>query len=467
MTSDAQSLYIAGDSEPVPARLRDELRILVRLALPIAGAQLGLMTMGLVDMAILGRAGKVQLAGAGIGRGISFLAQTFAMGVAMALEPLASQALGAGKPAQARAAFGSTLRALLLLWPVSALGALAASLSLGPLGVDPVAIPIARAFLIASVPAMLFYTIFLAAKTYLQALGSTRPIVIAAVVGNIVNYVACVLLVRLWGAFGSGLAMSISAAVLAGVALLFIRARERPSSGDAPPSDFARSEVREPHSGENKAPKPTHVIRLGLPVGLTYLAEIGVFVFASVLAGRLGPAVTSAHQVALGLASFTFMGAVGVSGATAVRVGRAVGEGIPPRARGMLGIGLGAAVMTAGVVFFALVPRQLAGLFSHEEDVIAVGIELLRIAAVFQLFDGVQCVAGGALRGAGDLKFAVVAGAFGYWVVGLPVALILGFGLGWGAPGIWWGLTIGLVTVAVVLTARFHRLSGKVLARIA
>lgn len=446
--SSAQSLYIATDPAPLGGGLRGELRELVRLSLPIAGAQLGLMTMGLVDMAILGRAGKVQLAGAGIGRGISFLAQTFAMGVAMALEPLASQALGAGKPGEARAALGSTLRALVWLWPVSVAAGLIATLSFGPLGVDPIAIPIARRFLVAAAPAMLFYTIFLASKTYLQAHGKTRPIVIAAVVGNIVNYVACTVLVRSYGALGSGMAMSISAAVLAAIGLFAAWA-----TGS--------------REGLPTAPSAMHIVRLGLPIALTLVAEIGVFVLASVLAGRLGPAVTSAHQVALGLASFTFMGALGVSGATAVRVGRAVGEGVSTRARGMLGIGLGASVMMGGVVLFAVIPRQLMSLFSPEPDVIEVGASLLRIAAVFQLFDGVQCVAGGALRGAGDLKFAFAAGAFGYWVVGFPVAVVLGFGLGWGAQGIWWGLTLGLVTVAIVLTVRFHRLSGKVLARIA
>jgi MATE family multidrug resistance protein len=295
---------------------------------------------------------------------------------------------------------------------------------------------------------MLFYTIFLASKTYLQAHGKTRPIVIAAIVGNLVNYVACTLLVRWYGALGSGMAMSISAGVLAGIGL------------------FAAWRTGE-REGLPKAPSAVRIIRLGVPIAATLVAEIGVFVFASVLAGRLGPAVTSAHQVAMGLASFTFMGALGVSGATAVRVGRAVGEGVSVRSRGWLGIGLGGAVMLLGTILFAVIPRQLASLFSPEPDVIEIGASLLRIAAVFQLFDGVQCVAGGALRGAGDLKFAFVAGAFGYWAVGFPIAVLLGFGLGWGAPGIWWGLTLGLVTVAVILTARFHRLSGKVIARIA
>jgi len=443
MTS-AQSLYLATDSQTPRNTLRAELRELVRLSVPIAGAQLALMSMGLVDMAILGRAGKVELAGAGIGRNIGFLAQTVAMGVAMALEPLASQALGAGKPAEARAALTSTLRALAWLWPFSVLGAVVLSLSLGPLGVDPIAIPIARRFLIAMSPSFFFYTVFLACKTYLQAHGKTRPVVTAALVANVVNYFACTILVHAYGALGSGMAMSISAAFLAGITM-FASLRVG-AAGDAP------------------VPSPMHIVRLGLPIALTLLAEIGVFVLASVLAGRLGPAVMSAHQVALSLASFTFMGALGVSGATAVRVGRAVGEGTSPRSRGLLGIGLGALVMSASIPAFACWGRGLVRIFSPELDVIEVGAALLQIAAVFQLFDGVQCVAGGALRGAGDLKFAFAGAAIGYWLVGFPVALLLGFGLNMGASGLWWGLTLGLVTVAIVLSARFWLLTAKPIA---
>ncbi len=149
------------------------------------------------------------------------------------------------------------------------------------------------------------------------------------------------------------------------------------------------------------------------------------------------------------------MGALGVSGATAVRVGRAVGEGASPRPSGLLGIGMGAAVMCVGAVAFATIPRQLVGLFTHDEAVIALGAKLLRIAALFQLFDGVQGVAAGALRGANDVRFTFLAGVCCYWLIGLPVCLGLAFGLGWGAVGIWWGLTAGLVSIALLLAGRF------------
>ena len=455
MQASTEQLYITSDRQGHGARWTDELRTLVRLSVPIAVAQVGLMAMGLVDTAILGRTGKDALAGAGIGRNLGFFAQTLMMGVAIGLEPLASQALGAGQPGEARAALRGTLKALLVLWPFAVGFALLLTLLLGPLGVEAATIPVARTFLFAQAPALLFFTMFLAGKTYLQAHGKTRPALIAAGVANVVNYFACQLLVRgsrplgvpALGALGSGIAMSIGSAVLAGIVLWSAWQLDR-DVAEAPAPGFAR------------------LARTGMPIALTLAAEIGVFVLAAMLAGRLGNAVTSAHQIAISLASFTFMGALGVSGATAVRVGRAVGEGVPPRRRGMLGIALGAAVMTSGVVLFATAPRALVSLFSKEPEVVELGAALVRIAAVFQLFDGVQCVAGGALRGAGDLRFAFAGSALGYWLVGLPIALALGFGLGWGATGIWWGLTAGLVAVSVALTLRFWFTSGRVLRRV-
>ena len=160
------------------------------------------------------------------------------------------------------------------------------------------------------------------------------------------------------------------------------------------------------------------------------------------------------------------MGALGVSGATSVRVGHAIGAGASPRRSGLLGLGLGAAVMTGGAIVFALAPRWLMGLFTRDASVIAIGASLLRIAALFQLFDGVQAVAAGALRGAGDVRFAFAANLVAHWLVGLPVALALAFGLDLGAAGLWWGLTTGLVVIAIALTARFLVLSRRAVARL-
>src|SRR5688500_17171578 len=181
-----------------------------------------------------------------------------------------------------------------------------------------------------------------------------------------------------------------------------------------------------------------------MPVGLQVLAEIGVFSFVSVIAGRLGKVPVSAHQIAIGLASFTFMGALGIGGATAVRVGHAVGEGRSTRVSGLVGIALGAIFMSACAVMFLVVRRPLVGIFTEDPATAELAASLLGVAAAFQLFDGVQAVAAGALRGAGDVRFPFAINVAAHWLVGLPLSLYLAFWLGWGARGLWWGLMAGL-----------------------
>jgi MATE family multidrug resistance protein len=178
-----------------------------------------------------------------------------------------------------------------------------------------------------------------------------------------------------------------------------------------------------------------------------------------VLVGRFGPAPVSAHQVALGLASFTFMGAVGFSGGAAVRVGYAVGEGRSPRRAGLVGLSCGAAFMAGCGLVFATFPEGLVRLFTEDKDVVVLGASLVVIAAFFQLFDGLQVVAAGVLRGAGDVRYPFVAAVLAYWGVGFPVAVVLGFPLGLGVRGIWWGLASGLITVSGLLVVRFMRLT--------
>ena len=425
-------------------------------------AQLGLISMSLVDTAVIGRVSVDDLAGAGIGRSIGFASIVVGIGVTTALEPMAAQAIGAGEPATAWRAYVANLRASTLLWLPAIIAAFAVTLSLPPLGVDAAVVHRVRMYLIGQAPGFLLTLAFLSSKTFLQAHGKTRPAMIGSIVANVVNLGVSNLLVRgddalravglrplglpALGALGGGIAFSFASLVLAAVvgwASLEFRARE-----PGPPVPLAR------------------VYKLGVPVGLQMLAEMGIFSLVALLSGALGPEVASAHQVAIGLASFTFMGALGVSGGTAVRVGLAVGAGTSPRRAGGLGIALGAAVMIAGAIAFMAVPRLLVSAFTHDERVIAIGVDLVRIAAIFQLFDGVQCVAAGALRGAGDVRFPFVANVVAHWFVGFPIALILGFALKGGAPGLWWGLTAGLVVVSVALAARFAVISRRAIARV-
>jgi MATE family multidrug resistance protein len=452
---------------------RRELAILARLALPIALAQFGIMLLGLVDVAVLGHVSAVELGGGSIGRSIGFAGLALGIGAAAALEPLAAQALGANEPHVAWRAFVATTIACALLWVPCSLLALGSTWLLLPLGIDAELIAPCRAFMIAQTPVLLLFPVFLAAKTFLQAHRKTWPALASAIAANVVNVVVCNVLVRgelpmgrfgrvvvgvrPLGAFGAGLASTIASVVLvAGVLVVVIPMRPRPATTDAdPPLPSAEPPV-----------SVAKVLRLGTPIGLQLLAEIGVFSLIAVLAGRLGKVAVSAHHIANGLASFTFMGVLGISGATAVRVGHAVGEGRSPRRAGLIGIAMGAAFMACSSAVFLSAPHALVALFTDDPAIAELGVTLLGIAAAFQLFDGVQGVAAGALRGAGDVRFAFLANVGAHWLVGLPLALTLAFGLGLGARGLWWGLLTGLALVAVLLLGRFLRVSKRGIHRV-
>ena len=418
--------------------------------------------MSLVDTAVIGRVSVDDLAGAGMGRSIGFAAMIVAIGVATGLEPIAAQALGAGEPGRAWRGYVTSLRATLLLWAPLMGAAFAVTLVLAPMGVSAAVVSRVRMYLLGQAPGFALTLAFLSTKTFLQAHRRTAPALVGSLVANVVNFFVCNALVRgdealvalgmrprglpALGALGGGLAFSVASVVLLGfVAVPALRYRIKNAG---PPVPMATA------------------YRVGVPIGLQLLAEMGIFSLVALLSGVLGPEVASAHQVAIALASFTFMGALGVSGATAVCVGHAVGAGTSPRRAGMMGIGLGMCVMIVGAVVFAAAPRLLVSAFTTDARVIAIGTDLVRIAALFQLFDGVQVVAAGALRGAGDVRFPFVANVIAHWFVGFPVALVLGFALHGGAPGLWWGLTSGLVVVSIALAVRFHFVSGRTIVRI-
>lgn len=442
-----------------------EAKANLRLALPMALAQFGLTLIGLVDVAILGRASAADLGGASIGRSIGFTALALAIGAGAALEPLAAQAIGANEPHVAWRAFRSSLVAAVVVTLPCAGLAFGASFLLAPIGVDAELVAPARAFVIAQTPGLFIASTFFVGKTFLQANDRPRAALLGSIVANIVNVVVCSALVlgdgalariglapRGWpalGAFGGGLANTIANAVLA--AFVLVPSWWLRPGPDAPTSD---------------TPSVGKVLRLGTPIGLQLLAEIGVFSLAAVLAGKIGKVAVSAHQIAIGLASFTFMGVLGIAGSTAVRVGNAVGEGSNPRRAGLAGIGLGAFYMMCSSALFLLFPRALASMFTEQPEVLELGVSLLAIAAAFQLFDGVQGVAAGALRGAGDVRFPFLVNVGAHWLVGFPLALVLAFGLHLGARGLWWGLLAGLAVVAVLLLGRFVVITRKKIERV-
>lgn len=453
---------------PVVAGDRSELRGLLALAVPLVAGHSGQQLMSFVDTAMVGRLGPASMGGVGIGSGIFFAMTVIGMGTVLGMDTLVAQAAGAGEHDRARRILWQGVHvALAMSLPVMALIALS-TLLLEPAGIEAETAGEARRFLFSRLPNVIPFLLFAAARSYLQTAGGARTVVLSMVAANIVNLIGNFLLIfgdgglrRLGlpgiglpalGVVGSGLSSSIAAAVSLLVCVLGIRAIP------APPDPGRR------------APDPelrAKIIRLGVPIALQILAEVGAFTIASILAGRMGRGPAAAYQVAITLASFTFTVTLGLGSAASVHVGQAVGRGDTPAARriGFLALRAAMVFMTLTALAFLLAPEALARILTDKPEVIAVAAPLVQIAGVFQLSDGAQVVAAGALRGAGDTRTAQRANLIGHYLIGLPVAVGLGFGLGVGGPGLWWGLSAGLTFVAIVLTVQFHRISKKPLLR--
>lgn len=204
------------------------------------------------------------------------------------------------------------------------------------------------------------------------------------------------------------------------------------------------------------------LISLGFPAASQVTLEVGVFAAATALAGRLAPAALAAHQIAVNLASLTFMVPLGVASAGAVRVGHAIGRGDYDGAArsGWTAILFGMAFMSCAAAAFLLVPRALIGAFTSDPVVLSIGVLLLFVAAIFQLFDGVQAVSTGVLRGLGDTRTPMLWNLAGHWFIGLPLGYTLCFTAGLGVVGLWWGLSTGLIICGVALLIVWTRHVG-------
>jgi MATE family multidrug resistance protein len=212
-----------------------------------------------------------------------------------------------------------------------------------------------------------------------------------------------------------------------------------------------------------RAPDLRAAFHVGLPVGLHMLAEVAIFAMVGFLAGRLGAGPLAAHQVAISVATLTFTIAVGLGSGGSVRVGWAVGsrDGAGVRRAGLVALGAGAGFMSCSALALALLAGPIARAFSGDAAVVAAAVPLLRVAAIFQISDGIQAVGAGVLRGAGETRFTFAANMLGHWGLGFPCAVALGLGAGMGVTGLWWGFVIGLSAVAVALLLRFVRISSR------
>lgn len=439
-------------------RLAREAGATLRLATPIIVSQLAQVSLGFVDTVMVGRLGPEALAAVALGAAPFFALALVFLGVCLATEPLVSQAFGAGDEARvARSVHSGLWAALLLSLPAMLLmrGA-GALLAWPPLGQPPETAHAAHAYLDALTWGIPGFLVFGALRSYCEGVSRPLAVTVIALASVGVNVVANLALIfGAWGApalgvvgagYASAIASTFSALALAAFVVLHpVLRRARPLR------------IGRPHG-----PTLREIAHVGLPLGGTLFVEAGFFGATALMMGRLGATSLAAHQIAIQCASVTFMTALGTALAGAVRVGQAAGRGDGPGVRraGFVAIGLALAFMTLSAAAFRTLPDRIIALYLDPADpanaaVVLLATRLLAIAGVFQLFDGLQVSSAGALRGLKDTRAAFVVVLVAYWGIGLGTGLTFAFGLGGGAPGLWWGLVVGLLAAGIGLFGRF------------
>ncbi len=447
--------------------MRDQLRPVLTLAGPLILAELGWMTMGIVDTIMVGHMDRPVLAIGAVALGGVFY-NTVGFGIAgilLGLDTFLSQAHGAGDFEDAARwllhglALAASLAAILagIVWIAPGL--------LMRLPMDRAVLQSAGSFLRGlnwGTPTLFLYFVL---RRYLQAFNHVRPIAVALLSANVLNLFFDWLLIygHSWthlriasmGVYGAGLSTALARLYLATfMTWMVLRVDRRHDYGlRTMTRRFERARV-------------WRLARLGGPAGGQIFVEISIFAMVSFLVGAMGALPLAGHEIALNCASFTFMIPFAISAATAVRVGQGIGRQAPGEAvaAGWAGILLGAGAMACAALVLSVAARGIAGAFTGDAGVIRAAVPLLYVAAVFQFFDGLQITATGALRGMGNTHAGLLVQLVGYWVIGLPVGWWLGFHMAWGALGLWIGLCTGLVVAGIALTALWAA-AGRALVR--
>jgi len=425
-----------------------ELRIMLGLAGPVVLAEIGWMCMGIVDTLMVSPLGPQAIGAVGVGSGLFLAVAILGMGILFGLDMLVSQAFGARRIDDChRWLFHGIALAGLLAVPLM-LTIWIMSRTLAAFGLHPQVQPLVTSYLALLDLGLLPLLLYAAFRRYLQGMSVVHPVMFALVSANVINaFFNWVLIygklgMPALGTSGSALATTLArvymAAVL-GIAIVWTDHRRRSGLWHV--------------SRRIEWARLRQLFAIGAPAAGQVTLEVGVFGAATAFAGKLEPISLAAHQIALNIAALTFMVPLGVQASGAVLVGQAIGRRDPRGASraGWLALGVISAFMVAVGTIFFLIPSRLIGLFTTDTRVITIGVSLLSVAAVFQLFDGVQGVATGILRGVGNTRTPMWSNFVGHWLIGLPVGWSLCFLAGWGVVGLWIGLSIGLILVALTL----------------
>jgi len=438
---------------------KQELVAMVALAVPVVLSELGWMAEGIVDTIMVGKLGPAAIGAVALSNAVCNTPSLFGIGLLLGLDTLVAQAFGRKDHEGCHRWLAQGVYLACLVAPPVMLLIFVGSFGFSQFGINSqVAGPAASYLRIlnwGTLPLLLYG----GTRRYLQGVGDVRVITVTYVGANLLNWFGNWVLI--YGKFGlpalgvngSAISTVVSRVFMAGALLGFAWRYER-----------RRGHPLFRHWPGPSLAKLRELIRLGAPAAGQILLEVGAWNLATLSAGWLTPVALATHQIVMNYASLTYMVPLGVAAAAAVSVGHAVGAGDGARARraGWMALGLGTSFMLLAALVFLVAPGPLIALYTSDPQVMAVGPGLLGVVAAFQIFDGIQTVSTGSLRGLGETRAPMLANLVGYWVLGLPLGLVLCFVLRWGIYGLWIGLTLALIVIAATLLLRWHRDSARV-----
>ncbi|MDG1252824.1 MAG: MATE family efflux transporter [Schleiferiaceae bacterium] len=423
----------------------------IPLALPVIVGQIGHIAASVADSMMVGALGTIPLAAVSLASSIASVPLVFGIGMAYGLTPMVAHAFGQARPFKAvrllknatvvNAAMSGLmfLFALLLFWGVQYTGQEASV-------VDE-----ARSYLWIVMASYLPFMLFMSAKQYLEGMGDTKTPMRISLYGNLGNIVLNAFFIYgwfffpAWGIVGAGIATFLARIYMMTAAWWFVLRR-----GKADPSDWLAAKV-------TNLPIRA-LLKIGIPSGFQYIFEVSAFAASAWIIGTFGAKPLAAHQVAISLASISYMAATGLGAAATIRIGQNMGrkDVAAAKAAGTSLFGITVIFMTLTALIFFLFRNQLPWAYTHDAEVVAGAAALLIIATIFQISDGIQATALGALRGIQDVRVPTAITFVAYYLVALPLEWYFGHTLGWGAVGVWSALAIGLTISAIWLTLRFY-----------
>ena len=435
-----------------------ELAGLLRLGIPIIFTQLLQVSQGTIAIIMMGRVGSLELAAVGLGTSFWVFVWLGSMGLLMGLSPTIAQHQGAGRHLEMRSDFQQGL------WMALVIGLLAFILMrniggvMDLIGVDPQVIPLVKSYLEIGSWSMPAVCLYLVMRFFCEATGNSRPMMVIQIL--VLPLVVFGNWVLIYGNLGfpalgvDGAALTFTgglilvAILLSGYMLLTPKYRDLGLFNGLTFPVFTRVRV---------------LFRLGVPISISLVLDSAFFNAINLLMGRFGHVALAAHQLVINYTTVIFMVAVGISSAVMARVGQSVGSGhmAEVRLRGWLGIATATVLMLPSVLFMIMFPRIIASIYTSEPGVTDIAVSLLMAAALFQLFDGLYMAGAGALRGLKDVTAVMWISVLSYWIVGFPVAWIMG--LNWGPVGLWYGMVVGIGLTAILLGWRFEVKSRKFL----